>query len=286
MASRLRYLPALLAALSAAVVAAPGGGARPLDTVEPTLYVNYAMNCTFTILDDNHNPVTQIAPGKYQVQITTPVVFADVDLSGNLANPTDMTACRSFVQFSLTGPGVSISTSLQEGDEDYGIYSDVGFQPGSTYTAVDNNQPSVARAVFTTTTSGTATNPTGPTNSAGNGKTSTSTDVVGSKTGTQSSSTPDPLRGTLAGAVSAAGKVTLALKGKAVSTLKAGRYTVVVSDASKTNGFVLQQAGKGATSICSNAFVGKKTATVDLKPGQWLFYPTIVGAKTYFLVIA
>ena len=31
-------------------------------------------------------------------------------------------------------------------------------------------------------------------------------------------------------------------------------------------------------------FTGKKTATINLKAGQWLFYPTFVGKKTYFIV--
>ena len=38
----------------------------------PTLYVNYNMNCTFGITDDSGKAVTSIAPGTYQVQITTP----------------------------------------------------------------------------------------------------------------------------------------------------------------------------------------------------------------------
>ena len=32
------------------------------------------------------------------------------------------------------------------------------------------------------------------------------------------------------------------------------------------------------------AFVGKHSVTLTLRPGQWFFYPTFVGTKTYFLV--
>jgi hypothetical protein len=33
------------------------------------------------------------------------------------------------------------------------------------------------------------------------------------------------------------------------------------------------------------SFVGKHTATVDLKTGQWMFYSS-PGAKNYFIVVA
>ena len=34
------------------------------------------------------------------------------------------------------------------------------------------------------------------------------------------------------------------------------------------------------------AFVGKKPKSLTLNRGQWLFYGTFVGKKTYFLVTA
>ena len=114
------------------------------DTL-PTLYVNYSQNCTFTLTDDAGNAVGAIAPGTYQVEVQTPGDFGAVDLNGI----TDMTACRGFVQFQLTGPGVSIQTTLDDGDSDFALATGV-FRPNATYTAVDENQPSVARVVFTT----------------------------------------------------------------------------------------------------------------------------------------
>ena len=123
-------------------------GARRLGcraTTLPTLYVNYSQNCTFTMTDDAGNAVGAIAPGTYQVEVQTPGDFGAVDLNGI----TDMTACRGFVQFQLTGPGVSIETTLDDGDSDFALATGV-FRPNATYTAVDENQPSVARVVFTT----------------------------------------------------------------------------------------------------------------------------------------
>ena len=255
-------------------------GAGAGATVLPTLYVSYAMNCTFAITDDSGRPVSSIAPGTYQVQITTPVVFADVDLSGT--SPTDMTACKSFVQFQLSGPGVSLTTTLQDGDEDYGVYTDT-FQAGGTYTAQDGNQPSVARVVFAVSATGTATQPTAPYTSTATGSGSQQTGLVGSNS-KSATSTTFPLRGTLEATVSSAGTPKLTFKGKAVTTLKAGRYMVSVVDQSKKSGFILQESRKAATTAAGVSFVGKRTVMIDMSAGQWFFYPTFVGAKSYFLV--
>ena len=32
-------------------------------------------------------------------------------------------------------------------------------------------------------------------------------------------------------------------------------------------------------------FVGHRSVTLDLRPGQWFYYPTFVGTKTYFIVV-
>ncbi len=69
-----------------------------------------------------------------------------------------------------------------------------------------------------------------------------------------------------------------------MTTLKAGRYTVSVVDQSKKSGFIIQESRKAATTAAGVSFVGKKTVTIDMKAGQWFFYPTFVGAKSYFIV--
>ena len=45
-----------------------------------------------------------------------------------------------------------------------------------------------------------------------------------------------------------------------------------------------QGARKRAVTLTGTRFVGTHSATVTLAPGQWFFYPTFVGKKTYFLV--
>ena len=261
----------LVAIAAALVVAAPGGASR---AALPTLYVNYTMSCTFTVTDDTGKTVTSIAPGTWQVAVSTPGSFGGVDLTGK----NDMTACKGSIDFKLTGPGVNLETTLNDGDGSYDMLSG-NFAPSSTYTAVDNNQPSVARATFTTLASGTATGTAGGSSSSSSGSSSSSTS--GTSGGTKTVSV-----GTLSGTVGSTGALKLTYKGKSVSTLKPGKYTVTVVDTSTHNGFVLRMNGKSAMTVSPVAFVGKKSIVVDLKTGQWYFAPTSSGKKTYFIVTA
>src|SRR4051812_36071428 len=123
-----RRLFTLIAVMAGAVVLSVPAGAGTSDTVLPTLYVDYALNCTFVVTDDDGKRVTSVAPGTYQILVRSVVVFALVDLSGI----DDFTACKGFVQFQLSGPGVSAFTNLQEGDEDTDSFK-ATFQPNATY---------------------------------------------------------------------------------------------------------------------------------------------------------
>jgi hypothetical protein len=78
----------------------------------------------------------------------------------------------------------------------------------------------------------------------------------------------------------------MTFKGKRVTTLTAGRYTVSVTDKSKKSGFILQGTGHTAINVAGVGSVGKHTKSVTLTAGQWFFYPTFVGAKSYFIVIS
>ena len=279
MSRNVRRFSALTAAIALAVVLVNAGNSATKASGLPTLYVAYTMNCTFSITNDAGTAITQIPPGTYQVQIMTPAVFADIDLTDSQGT---MTACQSFVQFQITGPGVNLTTTLQDGDEDYGLIDET-FLPGSTYTAVDNNQPSVARLVFTTASSGSPVIPTNPSSGGGTGKGSSQTELVGSTSSTKTT-TPVVNRGTLLATVSAAGKVTLTFKGKAVSTLKSGRYTISVADHSKKGGFVVQETGNTPHTVSTGAFTGARHEGVSLVKGQWFFYSSFLGSKSYFLV--
>jgi NitT/TauT family transport system substrate-binding protein len=63
--------------------------------------------------------------------------------------------------------------------------------------------------------------------------------------------------------------ITLRLDGKAVTTLPHGKYTVVVTDNSKTTGFRL--VGPGVKKQTSVKGVGRSTWTVTLKTGKYVY---------------
>jgi hypothetical protein len=237
----------LALAVAAVVLACCGGNARAGAAI-PTLYVQYAMNCTFTITDDARKTVTTIAPGEYQVAIATPSDFAgEVSLG-----PDDFTGCKGFVQFQLTGPGVNISTTLDDGDGNYGLFTEK-FKLGSTYIARDNNQPSVARRVFKTRASGAPV-------------------------------TADVVRGALNAVVNTRGKVSLSRNGKLVATLRGGKWTFSVADQSKKAGFSLQALNGKAMEVTDAAFIGYRVLSITLTPGRWSFF-TVGGTKSTFSVV-
>jgi hypothetical protein len=203
-----------------------------------------------------------ISPGTYDISISDPTYVGDV-------------------LWDLAGPGVKLVTNMSSGEETSETWVEA-FLPSSTYTYRDDLRPP---AVWTFVTSSTSTvtsggGPVPPTSSAGSGTTgkATSTDVVGSAVKST------PFRGTLAVTVSTKGLLKLTLKGKAVATLESGRYTFAVVDSSKTGGFTVQQYHKAARTVTSGPFVGRKSVTIDLAPGQWLCYTSFVGRKTYFVV--
>jgi hypothetical protein len=265
MAGRVRRVSILLAVVAVGTVLVSTGSAKPRDSGQPafpTLYAVYTMNCTFTIVDDGGRKVSSIAPGTYQVEVSTPVNYGWLEVGG----------CKGgWVQFELTGPGVNLSTTLEEGCENNYTLPPTFFKASSTFTAEDLNQPSATRSVFTTLASGSPTvpnSPYGPTS----GKVTASTDIACS-----ACKTTAKLRGTLTGTLSAAGKPTLTSKGKAVSILKAGRYRVAITDQDPKGSFTIKQHQTGPTDLKSTdltglEFVGKRSKIVTLRAGVWMYY--------------
>jgi len=84
--------------------------------------------------------------------------------------------------------------------------------------------------------------------------------------------------------VSKTGHITFKQNGNPVSSLTFGRYKVTVADSSPKNGFIVQEAGLDPVTVSGVSYVGKRSATVQFSVGQWLYYPTVIGKKTYFLV--
>jgi hypothetical protein len=261
-----------IAALACMGVLAPGSSAKRQGNAFPTLYVNYTMNCTFTMTDDSGQPVTAIPPGTYQIEVLTPVMFRLVDVQGRAAN--DFTGCKGWVQFQLNGPGVALQTTLDAGCATLALLPATAFQPGATYVAQDMNQPSVARFSFTTLTSGSppvVTNPSGN----GNGKGIGSVDVVGSGLAAKA-------KGTLAATLTSSGKSLLTTRGRTVSSLPPGLYRIVVTDEDGNGSFTLRKVGATTgKQLTGGPFVGKHSVTVRLSPGRWLYWSGAATPKTF-----
>src|SRR5262245_8564318 len=256
-----RVAQLIAAALAIAVLFVPAGSAGRRTTALPTLYITYAMNCTFVILDDTGRQVTAIPPGKWQVQVTTPVVFGMYPMT---EGQTDFYACRGVPQFQLTGPGVNIFTTMTAGCEQTKLFPET-FAPSATYVAQDLNQPSLTRATFTTLASGSAA-PVAVTYGGGKGKVQQSEDIVGSQS----------VNGTLRASVSPQGKLVLTHDGKTVSKLAAGRYKFLILDQDPKAGFVvLGPSDTAPTSLTKTAFKGTRSVTVRLTPGKWSYYTTL-----------
>jgi hypothetical protein len=231
----------------------------------PGLYVTFRPGPQrITVTLANGTPVgttsgapTVIAPGLYNVFM---------DDSAAVEGP----------EFDLRGPGVNFVDSMFYGENPSETFT-VTFEPSSTYTWRNNEQPGV---VFTFATS--ASGGTSGSGAGGGGATSTtsrtgkpSTDIVGSAI--------LPFRGALDAIVYKSGKLSLTRNGRKVTFLKTGRYTFSVDDESSTHGFSVQVLKGKPQTITTKPYVGSHDVTLVLKPGRW-FYFTPAGRQTTFFV--
>lgn len=264
-----------IAVLTAAAAVGWLGAGGSVAALYPTLYVNYTMNCTFTIVNDSGAQVTSIPPGYYQVEVSTPIAFKLVTQPST--GPNDFTGCKGWVQFQLTGPGVNLATTLETGCDPTALLPTTYFAPNSTFTAQDNNQPAVTRTSFTTLGSGTPTAPSGQEGSQSSPAGSTpSTDIVGSAAATT-------VVGDLAATLNSTGKASLTLKGRNVSTLAPGLYRVVVADRDTRGSLVLTENGGPSTVLARAKFPGTRTVSVTLSTGIWR-YSSSAGTSHSFVV--
>src|SRR5205823_1643347 len=143
-------------------------------------------------------------------------------------------------EFKLTGPGVNLSTSLNDGDASQDTLQ-ATFQANSTYVAVDQVNPATRLSFGTSSTQ---------VGAVGGATTSGGSNSGGTTTTAKSGPGSGDVIGNLVGSITAGGKVTLTYKGKTVGTIGPGKYAIAVIDKSKTVGLYIQQLS-GATTIVS-----------------------------------
>jgi hypothetical protein len=82
---------------------------------------------------------------------------------------------------------------------------------------------------------------------------------------------------TLIGTVGPGFSITLKQGTKIVKTLKAGKYTFVITDKASIHNFTLEQTSGGhfMKTLTGTAFTGTKRVTVTLKKGAWKAFCTV-----------
>ena len=184
--------------------------------------------------------------------------------------------------FHLSGPGINFAPAASVVQSTFSVT----FTAGSTYTLQDDLHPTLERRTFVASSSGGGSTDASPSTSSSSTSTKSTTkavsnDIVGADIVKASSL---PLRGTLTGAVSTAGQLSLLFNGKPVGQLKSGRYTFVIDDQAAKTAFKVQRIKKDPVTVTGVKYVGKHKVTVPLDAGQWWFFSG-VGKKTFFIVI-
>jgi hypothetical protein len=238
---------------TAFLLAPPTSQSRSLANLTLYVYFGYSNDIAVKLADGTAVGTQSGAPS------VIPAGFYTVAL--------EQPGCVQVPAFDLQGPGVDIVDNLSGGEVTSATES-VTLLPNSTYTWRDDDNRSI---VYTFETSsaviGTPPPPSdtpaagvlsGPPNSP-----SANTDLVGSAL--------VPSRGTLIGSVTAAGKLTLAYHGRSVGNLKAGLYTIDVTDHSRTSGFMIETKTHRMLRLTGGAFIGTRSEAIDLSAGTWLF---------------
>ena len=125
------------------------------------------------------------------------------------------------------------------------------FQLNASYRIQDANIGASSAITFTITAASGSSGSTGGSSSSSGGSSGGTSSGGTSSSGSKSSTTK--MVGTLKASVSASGKPTLTFSGKAVKTLKTGRYTVTVADHSKKAGLIVWQLGRHALTLSGAA---------------------------------
>jgi hypothetical protein len=268
--ARLALVFALLVAVSAGLAAATWSG-RAHAAVSSNLNAGFDADgniyLTFsdgTRIGSPNPPGTVVPAGTYTIALNN-------NSLDDLGNPHS---------FHLFGPGVNLAAN--------GAVQatwTATFQTAASYTYQDDLNPTTIHDVFGTPGSG-ATSSTVPVTTTTPPNTSTTPPKNNSPLAAGGPKKVAPLRGKLVGAVTAAGAPSLKLKGKTVTSLRAGRYTFAITDHSHTRGFTVQEAKRSSKSVTGARFTGRRSRTIILAAGQWFFYSSFVGKKTYFIVRA
>jgi hypothetical protein len=257
----------------AALFVASGFADSPIFSTTVFFRITYTPQCTMTVAIDGGPSMDStgvsaptsatIPPGPYQVSIRTPLPD----------NTWDASVCH-LGNFSLTGPGINYAVQIGNDLGPYSATSSMTFQPAATYTIVDAAHPAQP-ITLTTTATGSSSSLLPPVPASTASGSSSQNDLIGSGI--------VPFRGSLQATVVASAGATLKTGGKPLTSVKTGRYDIVVKDDSASAGFFVEKAGHKAQALTGITFEGKRTAHLYLTVGKWMFFSK-TGHATAFVV--
>jgi hypothetical protein len=257
----------------AALFVASGLADSPIFSTTVFFRITYSPQCTLTVAIDGGPSMDStgvsaptsatIPPGPYQVSIRTPLPD----------NTWDFSVCH-LGNFSLTGPGINYAVQIGNDLGPYSATSSMTFQAGSTYTIVDAAHPSQP-ITFTTTATGSSSSLLPPVPASTASGSSSQSDLIGSGI--------VPFRGSLQATVAGTAAPTLKTGGKPLTSVKTGRYDIVVKDESAKAGFYVEKEGHKAQALTGVKFEGKRTVNLYLTVGKWMFFSKS-GQATAFSV--
>ena len=153
----------------------------------------------------------------------------------------------------MTGPGVSVFSTLDNGCSSDDVVGTWTFQPSSTYTLEDLNQPAVTAMTITTLASGMPQSPTTSPYDTTSGKGTLSTDLMGSSLVDRPQwSTGCPRHGLCQGGPERQSDADP--ERQPVSKLKSGRYTFATTDQDRKGGVSLHGNVKNVEAIQLSEF--------------------------------
>jgi hypothetical protein len=243
----------LISAVTIVGALALGPPSQAARSVTPTLVVNFTPTGVVSVSLPDGTAVgstggtpTTIPAGYYTLVLNGP--------GGCIIEPL----------FELSGPGVNITSDMLGGEVD--TYSvSATFLTNATYTwHIDQNQNVVYSFKATGPLTGVAAT-VGSSTSSGASSPPTSIGIVGSEI--------VPFRGTLTASVTSRGAPVLSYRGKLVTALKSGRYTVVP----KTRMIIEKQGHK--------AIVLSTKRSLTLSTGTWLLAPR-AGKRAASVVVS
>jgi hypothetical protein len=240
--------------------------ARAARTASLELYISFFSNGQISVTSPDGTPIgttsgtpTIIPAGYYTLVFSGPG------------------GCTILPSFHLTGPGANLISNMTEAQGQKNP-SGITLLPSSTYTWSNDAIPQIVHT-FTTSAQVEGSPPTpGSTGTGSSGATGphvTSHDIVGSAV--------VPFRGALVAAVAASGGLRLTYHGKRPATLRAGTYTIAVTDRSATGSLVVAKLEHPARTITGRPYEGRRSASIRLTPGTWRF-ASGVGTGSSILV--